>query len=317
MDNKILIISEQESNILGALLFWLNQEKIEYEIKDKLSNLIEDDISHIVYIKYKEEIINIDNLKVPLIVISATKGIIETEKCIINYIITPLTNDETKYTSAKKEYLYRKGSYNLLTLKVSELINDENDINGIVIDITNCKTKVKDWVFSFDSIAETYSWLSNKNISNKDFTEKAVNFYHDKVYNDSSKEINYLADKIKNIRDGIKIIDMFVCSKEEIEIYKTNYFFQLLLKNLQDNYQIYIIDKNSFIEKENDTYHKFLDGILIYEDCVYKDTYDNEYSLGIVDCKEKTIKEYNEYFDYIIKKYGTRIEKESDINGLH
>ena len=316
MDKKILIISEKQTNLLEALIYWLNQEKIEHDIFEKMSETIPEDISNIIYINYDNEAPLIKELNKPLIIISSTKTIIELSENIINYIITQLANDDTDYTSAQKEYLYREGIYNLVTTKVEELINDENDINGIVIDTKNCKTKLKDWVFSFDSIAESYAWLSNKNKSNKNFTEKVVNFYHEKVYNDSSKEINYLINKIKNIQDGIKMIDIFVCTKEELETFKTNYFFKLLLKNIRSNYQMYIIDRTSFIENDIDIYNKFLDGAIIYEDCVYIDTYDDEYSLGKVDCKDETIKEYNDYFNYIVKKYGTQIFEEGDINGI-
>lgn len=59
---------------------------------------------------------------------------------------------------------------------------------------------------------------------------------------------------------------------------------------------------------------RLLDGIIIYEDCVYRDTYKDENSLGYVDCNQKTIDEYNKYFDYIMNKYGYRISTESDLN---
>jgi len=316
MDKKILIISEKQTNLLEALIYWLNQEKIQYDIIEKITETIPEDISNIIYINYVNEISSLKNLNKPLVIISASKIIIDSSENIINYLITPLTNDDTSYTLAQREYLYRKGIYNLVTTKVSELINDDNDLNGIVIDAQNCKTKLKDWVFSFDSIAESYAWLLNKNVSNKNFTEKVVNFYHEKVYNDSSKEINYLISKIKNIQDGIKMIDIFVCTKEELEILKTNYFFKLLLKNIINNYQMYIVDRTSITKNDIDIYNKFLDGTIIYEDCVYIDTYDNEYSLGTVDCKEKTIKEYNDYFDYILEKYGIQIFEEGDINEI-
>ena len=63
-------------------------------------------------------------------------------------------------------------------------------------------------------------------------------------------------------------------------------------------------------------YNKLLDGVAIYDDSVYIDTYDDEYSLGKVDCNKSTIDEYNKYFDYVVDKYGTRINTEDDTNGI-
>ena len=36
--------------------------------------------------------------------------------------------------------------------------------------------------------------------------------------------------------------------------------------------------------------------IYIYDDCVYKDTFDDELSLGIVDCKLESVHTYNEIY---------------------
>lgn len=146
--------------------------------------------------------------------------------------------------------------------------------------------------------------------------KKEINFYNKKVYNDSSKEINYLIDKIMNIKDGMNLIDIFICTKEELEKLKSNYFFKSLLNNLSSTYNIYFIDRDKFSKEEPELLKKLLDGIIIYEDCVYIDTYCDEYSLGKVNCNKNVIDEYNRQFDYILDKYGIKINSDGDINGI-
>lgn len=150
----------------------------------------------------------------------------------------------------------------------------------------------------------------------KNFTQKIVSFYSDKVYNDSLNEINYLSEKLLNIKKKQHIIDLFVLTKEEFEEYKTNYFYKTLLNNISDTYNIYFVDKNAFMANDLDIYNRLIDGIIIYEDCVYQDTYSDEISLGFVDCKEETIKKYNDYFDYVLEKYGQKISVGGVIDGI-
>lgn len=315
---KILIISEKQTILYNALLYFLDREIIEYELWDRGSSEIPNDVTNIIYIDYgiNDNSLFLSNVSIPVIVITNSLKLIDNDKTTINYIITPLVHDETAYTPVQKEYIYQKGIYSIIIDKVYELTNNDTEINGLVMDVSNCKTKLIDWVFKFDSIAETYAWLSRKNVSNYNFTEKIVNFYHEKVYNDSSKEINYLADKINNIQNGLKTMDLFVCTKEEFEIFKSNYFFKLLLKNTNTTYNMYTIDRNLLEEKEPFILGKLLDGVAIYEDCVYIDNYNDEYSLGRVDCNKKTIEEYNQYFDYVIEKYAHKISTEGDVNGI-
>lgn len=314
---KILIVSKEKKILYDALEYSFEREQIEYECVDNLTDNISGDFSNIIYIDYDNKVdLLLSRVEVPVIVISSSLELINNDKTTINYIISPLVNDNSNYTQVQKEYLYQKGIYNIIINKMYEFINNDNKINGLVIDTTNCKTKNIDWVFKFDSIAETYAWLSRKNISDHNFVEKVVNFYHEKIYNDSSKEINYLADKIENIQKGFKLIDIFVCTKKELEFFKTNYFFKLLLKNISDTYKIYIVDRDILKEKEPIIYNKLLDGVAIYDDSVYIDTYDDEYSLGKVDCNKSTIEQYNKYFDYVVDKYGTRINTEDDTNGI-
>jgi hypothetical protein len=128
-----------------------------------------------------------------------------------------------------------------------------------------------------------------------------------------TKFISFLNE---NVTKQVKLIDIFVCTNKELEFFKTNYFFKLLLKNISDTYKIYIVDRDILKEKEPIVYNKLLDGVAIYDDSVYIDTYDDEYSLGKVDCNKSTIDEYNKYFDYVVDKYGTRINTEDDTNGI-
>lgn len=101
----------------------------------------------------------------------------------------------------------------------------------MVFDLLEIKSKPDEWIFSFDSINETYHWLSNKNRKlSDDCVQKVISFYSDKVYNDSLNEINYLSDKLLNIKKHKKIIDIFICNKEELINYSNNYFLRCYLK---------------------------------------------------------------------------------------
>ncbi|MDE5630285.1 MAG: hypothetical protein K2I70_01665, partial [Bacilli bacterium] len=188
---------------------------------------------------------------------------------------------------------------------VNVLLKNDYNYNGIIIDLTEIKTTPYNWVFNFDSIAETYAWLSKMNRMQTDsFVRKSVNFYDEKVYNDSIKEINYLTDKIIDIKDKKKSIDIFILDGEELAKLKKNYFFKVLLQNISDTYQIYLVDKDNFKIKEPVIYESFLDGMTIYEDCIYRDTYKDELSLGFVDCTKETYDKYCELFEYTVKNYG-------------
>lgn len=313
---KILVISKKETNILNSIIYKLEQERLEYDVIKEIGNKTDDSITNIIYIAYDDENLNEFITDIPIIILSSHARIIEIDSNIINYIVTPLINDEAKYSPVQKEYLYRKDIYSIINDKILELINNEAELNGLIFDMTYCKSKLKNWVFDFDSINETYEWLSKMNRNNHDFTEKEVNFWSYKIYNDSAKEIAYLRDKIKNIQEKQKLIDVFIGTKSELEMFNKNYFFKLLLKNISETYHMYVIDKDILIEKESFIYNKLLDGVAIYRDCVYIDTYDNEYSLGKVDCKKSTVEEYNKYFDYIIEKYGSKLSRKDDNNGV-
>lgn len=312
MEKKVLIISNNKSNLLDAIKYSFDQEQIEYVVvKDNYK--IDKDITNIIVVGKSE----IPSSKVPLILFEESKVVLSNRRGITNYVITNLVNDVTDYTDVQKEYLFKRGIYNSIMKKLMELLDEENVIDGLIIDFSECKNEPSDWVFNFDSISETYTWLSakTKNLKNN-FVQKTINFYHDKIYNDAIKEINYLAEKIMDIKNKKHILDIFICTKEELGILKNNYFFKLLVKNISNNYKLYIIDREKLSKEEPQIYSSILDGVSIYNDCVYIDTYEDEYSLGFVDCKEETIKKYNEYFDYILEKYAKRIDSESDIYGI-
>lgn len=315
METKVLIKKGLHNNIVDALTSYFDSEKIDYEVTDNLDN-IEKDITNIIYIYDK------DNKKefsikenIPIIFVSDTKKIIEIEENVINYIVTGLVSDSSKYTDVQKEYLFKKGSYHLFLQKIQELLDNEDNYNGMIYDMTEIKMAPYNWIFRFDSIPDTYYWLLKKNRSMKDdFTRKEVNFCSDKVYDDSLREINYLTQKIMDIKKKRKSIDLFIGTKEELKVLKNNYFFKALLKNISSTYSIYLIDRKELEVENAYLLEEVLDGICIYDDCIYRDTYDDEISLGYVDCNQEVIDCYNRYFDELMDKYGYKIGSESDMN---
>lgn len=316
MNNKIIIKSKKDSNLLESLKSYMKKESIEYVVTDTIAK-IENDITTLIYLD-ESDVDKIPlNKKVSIILISNERKIIKDVKSTINYIITDLIDDNSKYTSVQKEYLFSRGIYQTFLQIIGELLNNVNNYNGIIYDLIELKKKPDDWIFKFDSINETYKWLEFKNRNlEENFTQKVISFYSDKVYNDSLNEINYLSEKLLNIKKKQHIIDLFVLTKEEFKTYKTNYFYKTLLNNISDTYNVYFVDKDAFIKKDLDIYEKLIDGVIIYKDCVYQDTYSDEISLGFVDCKEETIKKYNEYFDYVLNKYGQKISVGGDIDGI-
>lgn len=313
MNKKIAIKATNNSNLLKIIIDYFETEKIEY-IKNP--NEITSDIKILIYLgeHYLDNLNRKSNLSI--IMITDKKIIIETP-LTINYIITNLIYDETKYTDVQNEYLLKQGIYHIFLEKLDELIENINNYNGMIYDLTELKSIPNNWIFSFDSINDTYSWLSKKNkMLPNDSPRKVINFYADKVYDDSIREINYLTEKLMEIKEGKNIIDIFICTKEELTLFRKNYFFKLLLKNISKTYRFYLIDKEELLVSDKELTMKLTDGIVIYNDCVYRDTYNDEFSLGYVDCNTKTLKEYNDYFDYILNKYGNEIRTESDLNGI-
>lgn len=318
MDNKIMIVFKDRTNLTDSILYLMEQEKIECMVSIDFNGFNED-ITGIIYIDQKNDELDeqLGLLSIPVLIISDEKRYVKNG-IMINYIVTNLINDNDEYTDVQLEYLFKKGLYSILNSNIMSFFNRLDKVNGLAIDITGCEVTPSDWTFKFDSIAETYNWLKKKRKSgNIHFVKKEMNFYNsDKVYNDSSKEINYLINKIMNIKDGEKIMDTYVCTRAELEKFKNNYFFKSLLANLSSTYNMYYIDKDEVLANEPQFLEKCLDGLIIYEDCVYRDTYDDEYSLGYVNCSRETIIEYNEYFDYILDKYGKKLNSDGDIDGI-
>ncbi len=314
MNGKVMIRSTRDSNLLKAIIDYMETEKIEYVVDSSLDEY-KKDYKIVIYMIEEDENLTIEEWKgLSVIVISNKKKIIAT-KSTINYLITNLITDQTNYTDVQKEYLFKKGIYHIFLEKLGELLENENNYNGMIYDLTELKTIPNNWIFHFDSINDTYSWLSKKNaMLPSDFTRKVVNFYDDKVYDDSLREINYLTEKLMEIKDGKRVIDIFICTKEELRLFKQNYFFKLLVKNISSTYQFYLVDKEKLMVEDKELMEKLMDGIAIYNDCVYRDTYDDEFSLGYVDCNSSTIEAYNQYFDYVLDHYGMEIKVESDLN---
>lgn len=316
MEQKVWIQTSRKSNLLDSLIYYMEIEKIDYVISNTQQRP-NDDITNIIYIKDEKDSNLIVEENIPIIYIESRKNIVPEKKQVINYVITKLVDDESDYTAVQKEYLFKKGIYSIFLQKIGELLENTHNYNGMIYDLTEIKSIPDNWIFNFDSITETYSWLSkrNQNLPN-DFPRKVINFYSDKVYNDSLKEINYLTEKIMEIKSKKNLIDLFICTKDELRLLKENYFFKLLLKNISSTYQLYLVDKEKLENDEKTLLSKLLDGVIIYPDCVYKDTYQDELSLGYVDCNQKTIEQYQEYFKYVKDKYGYKLESGSDIDGF-
>lgn len=316
MDNKVLIVSNKISNLVNAIVSYMETEKIDYIITDTCLE-ISKDVKKVIWMNENIDFTIFKKHKnISLVMISDKKNIIN-ENININYIITNLINDESAYNDEQKEYLFKKGIYSIFLEKLGELLENTNNYDGMIYDLTELKTVPDNWIFDFESITDTYNWLFRKSQRiPKNFIIKVINFYDDKIYNDSLREIDYLTEKLSEIKAGKKMIDIFICNKNELNILKNNYFFKLLVKNISPTYKFYIVDKDNLYKKDKDMILKLQDGIIIYNDCVYRDTYWNEFSLGYVNCNESAIEEYNKYFDDIISKYGIEIKSRSDLNEI-
>lgn len=315
MNEKVIIVATIQSNLLKAIINYMESEKIEYCIQENLLK-IEGNVKKIIYIDDENQGFNkyLENKNLAYILISDKKRLIKS-KLNVNYMVTNLVYDKTKYTAVQNEYLYKKGIYNIFLEKLGELLENTSNYNGMIYDFTELKSTPNNWIFKFESINDTYSWLIKKNkMLPNNFVRKVMNFYNDKVYDDSLREINYLTEKLKEIKEGKNVIDIFICNQEELKKFQKNYFFKLLIKNICSTYKFYLVDKEKLLANDKELTAKLTDGIAIYNDCVYRDTYEDEFSLGYVDCNENTRKEYDRYFDYIIDKYGVEIRNERDLN---
>lgn len=181
-----------------------------------------------------------------------------------------------------------------------------------------CKSAPNDWIFNFDSIAETYSWLNRKNhelvgdLKVIDITNKQLF----NTFNDSDKEIRYLSEYIYLAKKGMSLSTIFVANKDEIQEKMKNRFFNILACKCGENVKTYFCDIDVLQRQEPQILDKIRDGINIYDDCVYRDTYKNELSLGYVDCKLETVKEYTELFNYLKEKYSILLVEGGEYVGI-
>lgn len=310
-----MLIYRKKTHLVEAILYMFKTEKIDYIEHDNLE-YFNDSINKIVFIDDNNEISKeLSDINVPIIIVCNEKRKVETSTTI-NYLLTNLIEDSNEYSDTQKEFLFKKGIYSILNKKILDFINHDDNINGLCIDTTSCITKENDWIFKFDSIAESYNWLSGKNKQNRANLVKEINIYNEKkIFNDSSKEINYLVNKIMLLKEGAKLIDIFICTTEEFQKLKNNYFFKTLLNNISNTYSIFYINKNKLLD-EQELLKELNDGIIIYKDCVYRDTYNDEYSLGYVDCNLDSIKTYNDYFEILLNNYAEKVNKEGEADGI-
>ena len=297
----MLIVSENENEVLKSITYLLNQEKIEYETSNSFKDIKEDKVIIITSNEYE---LSSNNCNDCLIITNKKIDISDCSfKC--NEIVTSLIESNLDFTRSQEEYLFRDGIYSVINNIVLDFIN-ENTTDKIIYDLSCCKSAPNDWIFSFDSIAETYSWLNRKNhelvgdLKVIDITNKNL-FY---TFNDSDKEIRYLSEYILLAKKGMQLSTIFICTKNEIQEKMKNRFFNLLARKCGENVKTYFCDIDVLQSKEPQILDRARDGINIYDDCVYRDTYKNELSLGYVDCKLETVKEYTELFNYLKEKYS-------------
>ena len=297
----MLIVSENENEVLKSITYLLNQEKIEYETSNSFKDIKEDKVIIITSNEYE---LSSNNCNDCLIITNKKIDISDCSfKC--NEIVTSLIESNLDFTRSQEEYLFRDGIYSVINNIVLDFIN-ENTIDKIIYDLSCCKSTPNDWIFNFDSIAETYSWLNRKNhelvgdLKVIDITNKNL-FY---TFNDSDKEIRYLSEYILLAKKGMQLSTIFICTKNEIQEKMKNRFFNLLARKCGENVKTYFCDIDVLQSLEPQILDRARDGINIYDDCVYRDTYKNELSLGYVDCKLETVKEYTELFNYLKEKYS-------------
>lgn len=294
----MLIVSKSENEVLKSIKYLLDQERIEYEVVEEYINNKYDKNIFIT-----NDITNIpNNLKKDILIITDKKIDLSMFSCKCNEIITELVNDNNNYTDAQEEYLFRDGIYSIINEVVLSFISDKT-IDKMIYDTSCCNLKPKDWIFKFDSLAESYAWLGRKN-RHVVKERKVIEIANDIAFNDSDKEINYLSDYILLAKKGIKITTIYVGTRDDIEEKKKNRFFDILARKCGDNIKMYYCDINVLEHNAPALLNKIRDGLAIYNDCIYKDTFSSEFSLGIVDCKLESVEEYTEIFNYIRDNYS-------------
>lgn len=317
MGEKILIIADKNLMVLEAVINALQSVGAEYETCTKALETVNGKFEHIILINKIIEDTVLDKVlkeEGKIIYISNKAEKIQSSKSI-NYIKTDLLEDTKEYGIGEKDFEFRKGIYSILNKQLLYLLSEETkDFKGIVIDLCDCKPKYTNSIFEFESINESYRWLTKKLQEANQIKEIA--YYMERIYDDSNKEIEYLIERLKIIKEGCNNTQIFLCSKEEVKRLQNNMFFKLILENQTKENVLYIADKEKVKGYLKERYDVILYGIIIYGDCVYRDYLDNEYTLGYVDCKQETIKMYEGIFDEIIENVAVKLEKEEDIYGL-
>ena len=305
----MLIVSKNDNEVLKSVKYLFDQERLEYDISKEFNNT-KDKIIIIT-----DSIENIPNdCKNDLLIISDKKRDLSNYTCKSNIIITKLVSDNNKYTKAQEEYLFRKGIYSIINSIVLDFISDKT-IDKMIYDTSCCKLQPTNWIFDFDSITETYEWLSKRN-KYIDDERKVIEISSSVTFNDSDKEINYLSEYILLAKKGMKISNIFIGPKEDIEKKKKNRYFDILTRKSGDNVKTYFCDIDVLAKREPELLKKIRDGIAIYDDCVYRDTFDSEFSLGVVDCKLESVKEYTDIFNYIVDNYSTLLVEGGEYVGI-
>lgn len=293
----MLIISKNNNEILNSIKYLFDQEMMEYECD---TEYVGQKADKIIYITDNADDIP-ESIKSDILIITNKKVDLGKYSHLSNVIITKLVSDNKMYTLAQAEYLFRYGIYSVINQLVLDFINSRT-IDKMIYDTACIKLEPTDWIFGFDSIAESYAWLSRRN-RHMERERKVIEISSPNTFNDSDKEINYLSEYILLAKKGMRITTIFMGTKEEIERKKQNRYFDILTRKSGDNAKAYFCDIDVFKEKEPVLLDKIKDGLAIYDDCIYKDTFDSEFSLGYVDCKLESVKEYSEIFDYIINNY--------------
>ena len=292
----MLIVSKNHNEVLDSVKYLFDQEMLEYKYATSLDDKVDDKI---IYITSDDDIPS--DVSGDILIISNKKVDLKNYSHLSNLIITKLVCDNKKYTNAQAEYLFRDGIYSIVNQIVLDFVSDKT-IDKMIYDTSSIKLQPTDWVFGFDSLAESYAWLSRKN-SHMEQERKVIEISSPNTFNDSDKEVNYLSEYYLLAKKGMKISTIFIGTKEDIEKKKKNIYFNLLTRKTGPNVKTFFCDIDAIQEKDPEVLEKVRDGIAIYEDCVYRDTFNSEYTLGIVDCKEESIKEYSKIFDYIIDNY--------------
>lgn len=309
----MLIVSKNDNEVLKSIKYLFDQERMEYEVSSVFKNTAD----KVIFIIDNVDDVNY-NIKSDILLVTNKKISLDNFSCKSNEIITKLVSDNKKYTKAQEEYLFRDGIYRIINNIVLDFISDKT-INKLIYDTSCCKLEPTDWIFKFDSIAESYEWLSgkNKNIGEeRKVIEISNNDYNFMTFNDSDKEINYLSEYIFLAKNGTKVSTIFVGDKEYIESKKKNRYFDILVRKCGENVKTYFCDIDVLSREEPILLEKIRDGVAIYGDCVYRDTFDDEFSLGVVDCKLESVKEYTEIFDYILDKYCVLLVEGGEYVGI-